>query len=340
MVARASWKRAPLLSPQSRRRCRSAVTATRSRHERDRLHRRTAGARPRSGGRPTALSGASTGRARVARVADNGGHRRRSPRTGRARSSPGGQSTSPTTWCTPWGARGRLSRNGSHRRPQFRRSGAARWGSPDRVPRRPRNGRRGVQQASQEPDRDRTSAARQRSPRRGISRVRRDRVREPVVRADPRARRTLAGHGLPAVWLGLVTPVYARVGRELIAGLKNQSVVTDHTALAVFPIEPIGLRKAIGRAIRYEDRAFAPTRWSDARSSGGAPASPADTRFGGKVIDRRQIHVAVDADRAFVPIARIGGERGWYFRYVAVANSGRDRPVDRRRGDASRTARS
>ena len=104
-----------------------------------------------------------------------------------------------------------------------------------------------------------------------------------------------------------------RVGRELIAGLKNHSVVTDPTALAIFPIGPIGLREAIGRAIRYEDRAFALTRWSDARSSGGATASPADTRFGGKLIDRRRIHVAVDADRAFVPIGRIGGERGWYF---------------------------
>jgi hypothetical protein len=31
------------------------------------------------------------------------------------------------------------------------------------------------------------------------------------------------------------------------------------------------------------------------------------------LIDRRQIHVTVDADRAFVPIGRIGGERGWYF---------------------------
>ncbi len=118
---------------------------------------------------------------------------------------------------------------------------------------------------------------------------------------------------LSSLWLGLVTPVYARVGRELIAGLKNRSVVTDPTARAVFPITPIGLREAIGRAIRYEDRAFALTRWSDARSSGGAPPSPADTRFGGKLVDRRQIHVAVDADRAFAPIARIGGERGWYF---------------------------
>jgi uncharacterized protein YbjT (DUF2867 family) len=118
---------------------------------------------------------------------------------------------------------------------------------------------------------------------------------------------------LSSLWLGLVTPVYARVGRALIAGLKNPSIVTDPAAHAAFPIRPIGLRDAIARAIRYEDRAFALTRWSDARSSGGATASTADTRFAGKLIDRRQIRVAVDADRAFLPIARIGGERGWYF---------------------------
>jgi uncharacterized protein YbjT (DUF2867 family) len=117
---------------------------------------------------------------------------------------------------------------------------------------------------------------------------------------------------LSSLWLGLVTPVYARVGRELIEGLRNRSVVTDPAALAAFPIRPVGLREAIGRAIRHEDRAFASTRWSDARSSGGAAGSPADTRCGSKLIDRRQIHVAVDADRAFLPIAGIGGARGWY----------------------------
>src|SRR6185369_1001080 len=118
---------------------------------------------------------------------------------------------------------------------------------------------------------------------------------------------------LSSLWLGLVTPVYARVGRELIEGLKNRSVVTDPAALAVFPIRPIGLRDAIGRAIRYEDRAFALTRWSDARSSGGATAAPAHTRFGGRLIDRRQARVPVDADRAFAPIAKIGGNQGWYY---------------------------
>ena len=118
---------------------------------------------------------------------------------------------------------------------------------------------------------------------------------------------------LSSLWLGLVTPVYARVGRELVEGLKNRSVVTDREALSVFPIRPVGLREAIGRAIRYEDRAFALTRWSDARSSGGEPPSLGGMRFGSKLIDVRRVHVAVDTDRAFVPIAKIGGERGWYY---------------------------
>src|SRR6187455_2753898 len=103
---------------------------------------------------------------------------------------------------------------------------------------------------------------------------------------------------LSSLWWGLVTPVYARVGRELIAGLKNESVVTDPTALAVFPIRPAGLATAIGRAIRYEDRAFALTRWSDARSSGGGWALPADARFGSRLVDTRRLHVAVDTSRA------------------------------------------
>jgi len=118
---------------------------------------------------------------------------------------------------------------------------------------------------------------------------------------------------LSSLWLGLVTPVYARVGRELIAGLKSRSVVTNPDALSRFPIRPVGLPQAIARAIRYEDRAFALTRWSDARSSGGEPRSLSEARFGSRLIDARRMHVDVGADRAFLPIATIGGANGWYF---------------------------
>lgn len=118
---------------------------------------------------------------------------------------------------------------------------------------------------------------------------------------------------LSSLWLGLVTPVYARVGRELIEGLRNRSTVVTPAALATFPITPVGLPAAIGAAIRHEERAFALTRWSDARSSGGAASSPAGASPNRTLSDRRHIRVAVDADRAFTPIARIGGARGWYF---------------------------
>jgi uncharacterized protein YbjT (DUF2867 family) len=118
---------------------------------------------------------------------------------------------------------------------------------------------------------------------------------------------------LSSLWLGLVTPIYARVGRQLIEGLRTKSVVTNPAALSAFSIRPAGLQDAISRAIRNEDRAFALTRWSDARSSGGVTSSGADARFGNKLVDARRAYLAIDADRAFVPIAGIGGGRGWYY---------------------------
>lgn len=64
---------------------------------------------------------------------------------------------------------------------------------------------------------------------------------------------------LSSLWQGLVTPVYARVCRELIEKLKSRSFVTGPAALATFPVRPVGLREA-KRAIPYENRAFALTR--------------------------------------------------------------------------------
>ncbi|MHB1035233.1 MAG: NAD(P)H-binding protein [Pirellulales bacterium] len=74
---------------------------------------------------------------------------------------------------------------------------------------------------------------------------------------------------LSSLWLGLVTPIYARIGRKLIEGLRNPTVVEDSSALAVFPIRPRALSQAIARALLNEDRDLAETRWSDALSSSG-----------------------------------------------------------------------
>lgn len=58
---------------------------------------------------------------------------------------------------------------------------------------------------------------------------------------------------LSSLWLALVTPLYARVGRKLVESLRNETIVCDKTALGLFDIRPLGLAEAIGRALAEED---------------------------------------------------------------------------------------
>lgn len=118
---------------------------------------------------------------------------------------------------------------------------------------------------------------------------------------------------LSSLWLGLVTPVYARTGRKLIEGVRNPTVVRDDAARNAFAaIRPRALRAAIERALVYEDAQFAETRWSDALSSGGGETSWGGVRFGRRIVDSRTVEVEVSPEAAFAPIRRIGGETGWY----------------------------
>ena len=118
---------------------------------------------------------------------------------------------------------------------------------------------------------------------------------------------------LSSLWLGLVTPVYARIGRKLVDSIRNPTVVRDPIALTLFSVRPQGVREIIARAIANEDREFAATKWSDAWSSRGEESSWGGARFGNRIVDSRQVSVPCSAARAFRPIRRIGGETGWYY---------------------------
>jgi uncharacterized protein YbjT (DUF2867 family) len=118
---------------------------------------------------------------------------------------------------------------------------------------------------------------------------------------------------LSSLWLGLVTPIYARIGRKLVDSMRNPTLVRDPSALTVFSIKPKGLREAIGRALQQEDQEFALTRWSDALSSSGKPASWGGAHFGTRLVDSQTTQVSVPPSSAFAPIQRIGGSHGWYF---------------------------
>jgi uncharacterized protein YbjT (DUF2867 family) len=93
---------------------------------------------------------------------------------------------------------------------------------------------------------------------------------------------------LSGLWLSLVTPAQARVGRALVEGLKTATVVRSRDARKTFGIVPMPLRASFTKAI--ED---------------GTPAR--------LKTDTRTVTVSVSAAQAFEPVRRIGGAAGWYF---------------------------
>ncbi|MGE0757581.1 MAG: SDR family oxidoreductase [Pirellulaceae bacterium] len=117
---------------------------------------------------------------------------------------------------------------------------------------------------------------------------------------------------LSSLWLGLVTPLYARVGRKLVESLRNPTLVSNNLAESTFAVRPRSIRDAIARALLNEDHEFAETRWSDALSSAGQSKSWGGDRFGSRLVDSRTITVAAPPELAFAPIRRIGGRTGWY----------------------------
>jgi nucleoside-diphosphate-sugar epimerase len=76
---------------------------------------------------------------------------------------------------------------------------------------------------------------------------------------------------LSSLWLGLVTPACAPIGRQLVESLRNPTVVNNFRALEVFDIRPRGVREAIATALEHEDRGGARSHWSDTRSAAPRP---------------------------------------------------------------------
>jgi uncharacterized protein YbjT (DUF2867 family) len=118
--------------------------------------------------------------------------------------------------------------------------------------------------------------------------------------------------GLSSLWLGIVTPLYARVGRKLIESIKHPTVVQDKTALAVFPIRPLGMREAIARAIQEEEQRILRSEGFDELVSEAQNRLWGGARVRNCFVDSRRLDVDVEAGQAFGPIRRIGGKRGEY----------------------------
>jgi uncharacterized protein YbjT (DUF2867 family) len=113
---------------------------------------------------------------------------------------------------------------------------------------------------------------------------------------------------LSSLWLALVTPLHARVGRTLIAGVRNATVVRDGRALDVFPVRPRGLRDAIAGAIASADRPAGANRWLDSTSA-GVEASRRVRASATAPVGSRETIVEAPAAAAFEPTVRRASPR-------------------------------
>ena len=115
-----------------------------------------------------------------------------------------------------------------------------------------------------------------------------------------------------SLWLGLITPLYARIGRKLIESIVHTTVVHDNTALRTFAVRPMGVEEAVKRALGVAPGEPIVTRWTDAVSSARVPPSWDGIQFGARLTDARSITVSATPSAVFKCIERIGGDTGWY----------------------------
>lgn len=113
---------------------------------------------------------------------------------------------------------------------------------------------------------------------------------------------------LSSLWIHLVTPISARLGRPLAEGLRNRVVADDAEARRLMPQELLTAREAISAALGKVSAAEVETMWSDAGTMPGDPDWSGGTTFR----DARSMEVRANAVQTFRAACRIGGGQGYY----------------------------
>jgi uncharacterized protein YbjT (DUF2867 family) len=121
---------------------------------------------------------------------------------------------------------------------------------------------------------------------------------------------------LSSYWIHLVTPVPASIARPLAEGLRNPVVCQEHRIRAIIPQELLDCRTTIRLALERVEQQRVDTCWMDA----GQAVPPewlycGDVPYaGGTILELAyRIVLAAAPEDVWQPIAKIGGNTGWYF---------------------------
>ncbi len=113
---------------------------------------------------------------------------------------------------------------------------------------------------------------------------------------------------LSSRWIGLVTPVNARIARPLAEGLRNPVVVSDNSIQQDMPHKTKSPEEAIDLALKRTSLSEVETSWSAAGVVRGDP----DWAGGRVFVDARQTCIHASPENIFLAVCRIGGGHGWY----------------------------
>ncbi|MGD9703306.1 MAG: SDR family oxidoreductase [Acidimicrobiia bacterium] len=154
---------------------------------------------------------------------------------------------------------------------------------------------------------------------------------------------------LSSRWVGLVTPLPARIAAPLIDSLRHEVVMTEHAIDALVPHQPLSFRASLELALRHTRAEAVDTRWTDAGFT-PADAIPGDPDWAGGALfeDHQTVETACPPDALYRAFARIGGGHGYYVANWAWSvrgladkliggpglRRGRRHPVDLRPGES------
>jgi uncharacterized protein YbjT (DUF2867 family) len=120
---------------------------------------------------------------------------------------------------------------------------------------------------------------------------------------------------LSSYWVNLVTPIPAVIARPLIDGLRNENVVHDQGARALFPsIQPVGYRASVERALARLQASNVETVWTDALSSSQGAIQPVIlTTREGMILEKRHRVLPAPPSQIYRVFTGLGGRRGWLY---------------------------
>jgi hypothetical protein len=124
--------------------------------------------------------------------------------------------------------------------------------------------------------------------------------------------------GLSSHWVGVITPVPASLGRNLVESLKNNVVCDEHDIARWIPDPPeglLGFEDAVRLALLKVKTHQVETRWSSASVPGAAseplPTDP-DWAGGSLYVDERTRTTSASPAALWRVVEGIGGDTGWY----------------------------